>query len=123
MNEDVIIPCLLICHRKHSLNKAQNCFRSELLHCFVGRRDRKGVGSLGVGKVFKKQYQNVCYYRCEFRVSGKKNVPKILVALTAHHTPNLISCRGNTVILEVHISTGYNQASLLKGRRGLALCS
>lgn len=57
------------------------------------------------------------------RGKKKKNGPKILVALTAHHTPNLTSCRGNTVIMEVHISTGYNQASLLKGRRELDLCS
>jgi hypothetical protein len=30
----------------------------------------------------------------------------ILVAFTAHHTPNLTTCRGNTVILKVHNSTG-----------------
>jgi hypothetical protein len=122
VNEEVITPCLLICHRKHSPNKAQNCFWL-LLYCFVGGRGRKGAGSLVVGQIFKKQYHSVCCYRCEFKASEKKNGPKLLVALTAHHTPNLTSCRGNTAILEVNISTGYNQAILLKGRRGLALCS
>jgi len=95
------------CHYKHSLNKAQNCLLCELLHCLAW----KGVGSLLLGEVVKKQCHNIKYHS-EFMVSRNKNS---LNVMWWHFMGQLgTSCSPLPVVLRVHSSREMKPSFITK---------
>lgn len=85
-NAEAIIPCLLFCHQKCYVNKAENCLRCELLNCFF----KKNHTCLRNGTNVQNWCQNV--------ISTGIYGPIIIAAFTTNHTSTLTLCKGTSWI-------------------------